>query len=183
MTRLARTPILALLSITALCCHAKDPASCFEAEVEAHVLEQFRIFRPESKKREYFGFIYRINGVIASATTAGMVCLKGGICEVNPRRAARKIPAGAKVLGEWHTHPQVTGSLRLSAADVRGAHANRGVRCYRAFFSTARGDIIEWDPNEVRVSEAMASSKRLGNSRVASRPLDRRNASSAKESQ
>ncbi len=154
-----------LLGIIAGACRAEEPSECFTAEVEAHVLEQFRIYGPLSRKREYFGFIYRIDGVIGSAITRGIVCRWTEPCEVNTRRAAEKIPEGAKVLGEWHTHPHESGSLLLSDADVRGANDNRHIRCYRAFFSTSNGEVFSWDPNVVVVSVAMSNAIRQGNYR------------------
>jgi len=163
----AHAPMWLLLGIMSWSCHAQDAAECLPQVVEAHVLEQFRIYGPLSAKREYFGFIYRIGGLVRSATTRGSVCRWTQPCEVSTRRAAAKIPSGAKVLGEWHTHPRESGSQRLSEADVRGANDNRLIRCYRAFFSTAYGDILSWNPDATIVSTAMASTVRLGNYRQA----------------
>ena len=158
-------PVLMLLHGIAFRCHAEEPRGCPRSEVETHVLEQFNIYGPLSKDREYFGFVYRSDGVIGSAVTRGSVCRKMQPCEVKSHRAASQIPPGAKVLGEWHTHPRATGSLQLSAADVRGANANRHIRCYRAFFSTANGEILSWDPGSAVVATAMANTVRLGNYR------------------
>jgi hypothetical protein len=155
-------PVLMLLHGIAFRCHAEQPPACPRSEVEAHVLEQLRIYGPLSRDREYFGFVYRSDGVIGSAVTRGGVCRRMQPCEVKSRRAASRIPTGAKVLGEWHTHPRSTGSLQLSAADVRGAHANRHIRCYRAFFSTANGEILSWDPDAVVVATAMMKAVSLG---------------------
>ena len=165
MHSLARASVFLLLGVMPFACRAETTAECFTAEVEAHVLEQFRIHGPLSRKREYFGFVYRIDGAIGSATTRGIVCRWTEPCEVNARRAAEKIPAGAKVVGEWHTHPHESGSVLLSASDVRGANDNRHIRCYRAFFSTSNGEILSWNPNAEAVPIAMATALRLGNYR------------------
>ena len=167
MKKLARASTLLLLGITSYTCHADESPECFAAEVEAHVLEQFRIHGPLSRKQEYFGFVYRIDGTIGSAVTRGSVCRWTESCEVDTRRAAVKIPKGAKVLGEWHTHPHESGSRLLSDTDVRGANDNRHIRCYRAFFSTSDGEVLSWDPNASQVSFAMAAAVRLGNYRQA----------------
>ncbi len=163
MRRLAHALVFLLLGIASWSCHAQDAAECLPQVVDAHVLEQFRIYGPLSSRREYFGYIYRIGGLVRSATTHGSVCRWSEPCEVNTRRAASKIPGGAKVLGEWHTHPRESGSQRLSEADVRGANHNRRIRCYRTYFSTAHGDIFSWNPDAADVSTAMASAVGLGN--------------------
>ena len=165
MKYLAPASILLLLGITSYACPAERSPECFAAEVETHVLEQFRIHGPQSRKREYFGFVYRIDGVIGSATARGSVCRWTEPCEVKTRRAAERVPKGAKVLGEWHTHPHESGSRWLSADDVRGANDNRHIRCYRAFFSTSIGEVLSWDPNATAVPVAMATAVRLGNYR------------------
>lgn len=145
-------------------CDAGDPADCFAAEVRDHVLRQFAEFGPLSREHEYFGYIYRVDGAIHSAVTRGANCRwTHDICEVSTRAAAARIPAGAKVLGEWHTHPRINAAAGLSDADVHGANDNRHIRCYHAFYSTADGDMLSWDPDERAVREAMASRIRLGN--------------------
>lgn len=146
---------------------AAETANCFTNEVEAHVIEQFAAFGPRSRDREYFGFIYRHDGVIASATTSGLKCRWPNDCLVITRHAAVRIPRGAKVLGEWHTHPHDSGANALSPEDVRGANDNRHIRCYRAFFSTSDGDILAWDPNASAVAVAMSTWTLLGNYREA----------------
>ena len=143
---------------------AADPA-CTHTEVFAHVLEQFRRYGPLSGEREYFGFIYRYNEVIQSSVIRGHVCGTNHVCGVDTRPAAKGIPPGAKVLGEWHTHPHVDGSRNLSAADVLGAYRNRRIRCYAAFYSQPDGDIHTWNVNVGSVPVAMASRVRLGNYR------------------
>jgi hypothetical protein len=82
---------------------------------------------------------------------------------VDTNDAAMRVPAGAKVLGEWHTHPRTNGSQRLSLEDVRGANANRHIRCYRAFFSTPTGEVLTWDIRTDDVRAAMTSARRLAN--------------------
>jgi len=178
MQNLPRAFVLLLLSVTTLCCQAGEPADCFADEVHAHVLEQFQIYGPQSTDREYFGYIFRINGVIDSATTRGGTCRWKPDCEVKTADAAAKIPKGAKVLGEWHTHPHTNGSSRLSPDDVQGANDNRHIRCYRAFFSTSEGNILSWDPNTAEVSAAMAAAVQLGNYRYPSRNVQQYAASS-----
>jgi hypothetical protein len=49
---------------------------------------------------------------------------------------------------------------------VHGANDNHHIRCYRAFYSTADGNILTWDVNERAVAAAMSSSERLGNYRA-----------------
>jgi hypothetical protein len=160
-----RASVLSLFLAAPFCCNADEIPDCFAEEVQAHVLEQYGIFGPLSTDREYFGFIYRLDGVIASAVSRGGICRWTQACEVNTRGAAALIPKGAKVLGEWHTHPHVTGSQSLSAADVRGANNNRHIRCYRAFYSKSNGEILSWNLGATLVQTAMASSVRLGNYR------------------
>jgi hypothetical protein len=75
--------------------------------------------------------------------------------------AGSRIPSGAKVLGEWHTHPH-GGAPQLSHHDERGAHRNRHVRCYTAFYSNPGGQIFAWNPAETSVPTAMASRERVG---------------------
>ena len=158
-------PFSLVMAMISLGCSAGESSECFTEEVEAHVLEQFHIYGPKSKKREHFGFVYRVDGIIASAVTSGIVCRWTEPCEVDNSSAALKIPKGAKILGEWHTHPHSNGSSLLSEADVRGANANRHIRCYRAFFSTPEGDVFSWDPNMRIATVAMESMTRLGNYR------------------
>lgn len=164
MKNFARTSILLLMAVVPLC-RSADMTDCFTEEVEAHVIEQFHIHGPLSGDREYFGFVYRYQGKIESATVRGSRCNSGRSCEVRTARAATKIPKGAKVLGEWHTHPRELGAESLSPEDVGGANANRHVRCYRAFFSTSRGRILTWDTNATAVMTAMKSTVLLGNYR------------------
>jgi hypothetical protein len=156
--------ILALFSATVQC-GADEPPDCLLRQVESHVMDQFRLFGPLSGEREYFGFIFLKDGKIASATARGGTCQWREPCEVSTRRAAAKIPAGARVLGEWHTHPRTAGSRDVSLSDVRGANANRHLPCYHAFFSTPGGDILSWNPNESDTEAAMASAVRLGSYR------------------
>jgi hypothetical protein len=159
---LTRMSVLVLLITAPFCCEADD---CFAEEVEAHVMEQFSIYGPLSTNREYFGFIYRHEGVIASAISRGRRCRWTQPCEVDTRAAAALIPRGATVMGEWHTHPHATSAQNPSPEDVRGAHRNRHFRCYRAFYSQSDGDICSWDLKETAVPAAVASLVRLGNYR------------------
>ena len=154
-----------LLVTVPFCCSADDFQECFVEEVEAHVLEQYGFYGPLSTNHEYFGFIYRHEGVIASAIARGGACRWAQSCEVSNRVAAAQIPKGAKVLGEWHTHPHSTGSQGLSPEDVRGANKNRQIRCYRAFYSKSNGEIWTWNLNATQMLTAMASSVQLGNYR------------------
>jgi hypothetical protein len=160
----AHSSILVLMAAIPVCRGAEMP-DCFTEEVEAHVIAQFRIHGPLSRDREYFGFVYRYEGKIESATARGTPCHSGQPCEVKTARAAAKIPKGAKVLGEWHTHPREFAADTLSLADVRGANDNRHIRCYRAFFSTSKGHIFTWDANATAVRAAMESMALLGDYR------------------
>lgn len=135
-------------------------AECPQPAVEAHVREQFALYGPQSKKHEYFGFIYLHEGVIGSAVTRSRICPKGR-CVVDSSRAVGLIPPTAKLLGEWHTHPE-HGSPSLSKDDVRGAYNNRHIRCYRAFYSTPAGEIYRWSVDLTSVPMAMASRVRVG---------------------
>ncbi|MEO8016720.1 MAG: hypothetical protein ABI769_02820 [Pseudomonadota bacterium] len=167
MNILARASAVFLLVAAPFCCNADDSSECHAAQVVEHVMEQFAIYGPRSTDREFFGFIYRNHGVIASAVVRGPVCEWTQFCEVNTGKAAPLIPQGAKVLGEWHTHPHVTGSRRLSPGDVLGANKNSHIRCYRAYFSTASGEIFSWSPGVVSVWLATDSMVRMGNYRKA----------------
>ena len=156
-------PIFLLWLVAPLCCTANEESSgCRRAEVEAHVTRQFEIYGPLSIGHEYFAFVYRFNGSIGSAVIRGRSCPDSRSCGVNSAAAASAIPRGAKVLGEWHTHPK-GGSTTLSADDVRGAYNNRHIRCYVAFYSKPNGEIYAWDPDKTSVPTAMASRKLVGN--------------------
>lgn len=164
MRNFARTSILVLMAVVPPCLSA-EMTDCFTEEVEAHVIEQFQIHGPLSRDREYFGFVFRYQGKIESATERGRRCNSRQSCEVRTAGAAAKIPKGAKVLGEWHTHPREQGVETLSPEDVRGANDNRHIRCYRAFFSTPGGNILTWDTNATAVVAAMKTKVLLGNYR------------------
>ena len=152
----------ALLLTIALCCNAAEARSdCPRTEVVTHVLRQFGLYGPHSVKREYFGFIYESGGSIGSAVVRGGTCPDPRKCGVDARKAAAALPHGAKVLGEWHTHPR-GGSALLSSEDVRGANANRHIRCYAAFYSKPNGEILEWNPRSDSVPAAMASRVSVG---------------------
>jgi len=136
-----------LLAAAPLCCNANEaPMDCHRAAVHAHVTLQIGIYGPLSIDREYFGFVYLHEGTIGSAVVRGKPCPRSFECGVNTTAAAASIPRGAKVLGEWHTHPK-GGSETLSAEDVSGAYANRHIRCYVAFLGLPDGEIFAWDIN------------------------------------
>lgn len=137
-----------------------ESVSCLRKEVETHVQQQFMQFGPLSVGHEYFGFIYRHEGRIESAVTRSGKCHRGN-CRIDSAHALALIPPGSKVLGEWHTHPH-DGAVQLSIEDVRGAHHNRRLRCYAAFYSKPNGEILSWDPASTSVPVAMASRVRIG---------------------
>lgn len=138
--------------------HAADePAACELDAVAKHVREQIRLYGPQSQQREFFAFIYRFEGRVMSAVVRGNECRSKDRCTTDTSIAAKQIPKGARVLGEWHTHPQVNGSRGLSAEDVKGAHRNRGIRCYMPYYSTPDGEIYAWDASKTSVPTAMNS--------------------------
>jgi len=139
--------------------HAEE---CDAEAVRTHVREQFRIYGPQSEKHEYFGFIYRIDGEVASAVVRGSTCRGPDDCMVDTGQAAKRIPRGAKVLGEWHTHPHNLGVGRLSIEDVRGAEHNAHIRCYTPFYAASNGKYYTWDPQRSSVPVAMARRTELG---------------------
>lgn len=142
---------------------AHADATCTDAEVIAHVRDQYMLYGPQSQKHEYFGFIYRYRGTIESSLMRSTECRGVYKCTLNTAAAAARIPKGAQVLGEWHTHPHIKGSRSLSANDVRGAHNNHRLRCYAAFYSGPTGNIYRWEPRSSSVPVAMASRVELGN--------------------
>lgn len=137
-------------------------SECNIAAVISHVQEQFRIYGPKSQKHEYFGFIYRVDGQLASAVVRGNQCRGPDGCTVDTAPAAKRIPRQAKVLGEWHTHAHLNGSQRLSIEDVRGASRNAHIRCYSAYYAGPGGEIYGWDPGSSSVPVAMAKRTSLG---------------------
>jgi hypothetical protein len=142
---LHRIVALGLVATHPSYCNAADsPDSCPRVAVDAHVLQQFQHYGPLSVKHEYFGFVYRYQGVIASAVVRSQECTAVDRCTLDTADAARLIPAGAKVLGEWHTHPH-GGSTELSREDVRGAYNNRHIRCYLAYYGKPNGVVQAWD--------------------------------------
>jgi hypothetical protein len=144
-------------------------APCFDDEVLALVRAQFAKYGPRSLSHEYFGFIYRIDGRIDGAVTRGRPCGGQLECVVNPAFALARVPKGAKVLGEWHTHAQHAGAPSLSIDDVRGAHANRHICCYAAFYSTPEGAIFRWAIAATSVEAAMATRVNVGSYRPSAR--------------
>jgi len=140
---------------------ANPPDGCYREDVLAHVRAQFAAYGPLSVLHEYFGFIYLHEGEIGSAVTRSDKC-RQGVCLTDTRAAALRIPRGAKVLGEWHTHPH-DGSALLSVYDVQGARNNRHIRCYSAFYSKPNGEILSWEPAATSIPTAMASRVVIGN--------------------
>jgi hypothetical protein len=162
MVSLARAFLASLLLAAGGNSLAAEPASdCDHEQILAHARTAFAIYGPLSEKTEYFGFIFRYRGKIHSAVTHGFKC-RSDECVVRVDKAARLIPAGARILGEWHTHPH-NGANQLAEHDVRGAYQNRKVRCYTAFYSNPAGDIYAWSASQTSVPTAMASRKRIGN--------------------
>jgi hypothetical protein len=165
-SRVRRAPWYGLEALFALLLVQHSPAvadECPTAEVNAHVADQYSIYGPQSRAREYFGFIYLMDGDIRSAVVRGANCANIWACSVGTRGAAELIPKGAKVLGEWHTHPQASGSRVLSRSDVRGALSNHNIPCYTAYYSTPSGQVFAWDPRSTSVHIAMESRTYLGN--------------------
>jgi len=156
--------ILLSVSLSTAAAEAGSPP-CFEGEVIQHVREQFAIYGPRSSQYEYFGFIYRKDGQVDSAVTHDFGCRGQPECVVNTAFALKRIPKGAKVLGEWHTHPHFHEADALSKEDVRGAQANRHIRCYTAFYSSHGGEIYRWNLDAPTVAAAMASRTWIGNYR------------------
>src|SRR4051812_22455981 len=64
-------------------------SDCNLASVIAHVQEQFRIYGPKSQNHEYFGFVYRVEGELASAVIRGSACRGPNSCSVNTAGAAK----------------------------------------------------------------------------------------------
>ncbi len=158
-----RRPIGVLACLVSLECVGQ--VACPEGEVVAHVREQLTIYGPRSLDREYFAFIYRDGDSLKSAVMQGSKCAGPSNCSINTREAAKAIPQGAKVLGEWHSHPVANGSNYLSPEDVWGAWRNRKIRCYSAYYAAADGSMYSWNPETTSTLEAMRSRVLLGNYR------------------
>jgi hypothetical protein len=154
--------VIGLIAIAPYCGAQVVTPVCPLGEMDVHVRQQMLQYGPQSVKHEFFGFIYLSNGVIGSAITRGSECRSADHCPTSTGPAAGLIPKGAKVLGEWHTHPR-EGSSMLSMDDVRGAHANVRIRCYVAYYAKPDGEIFAWDPAETSVPTAMASRVPIGN--------------------
>jgi hypothetical protein len=166
MDSLQRVALSFVLWAASLCCNAADAQPAIaQAEVDAHVLAQFAAFGPLSKQHEYFGYVYLLEGVLASAVVRSPRCSSRRMCGLDTAGAARLVPARARVLAEWHTHPH-DGSSQLSKEDVDGAHANRHISGYTPYYSTPGGEIYAWDPRCDWVPEAMASIVLIGNYRT-----------------
>lgn len=154
--------VTGLLAVAVQCGYAQEiTPDCWRDEITAHVLLQLETYGPQSSEHEYFGFIYRLHGSIESAVIRSSKCPASGDCTLDTRHAAQRIPAHAKVLGEWHTHTR-NGSRALSELDVRGAYNNRSISCYTAFFANPAGRIYTWDPRQTSVPTAMHSLRLLG---------------------
>jgi hypothetical protein len=151
----------ALLLVACVSAGAGDSPQCLSESVDAHAREQFALFGPLSIDHEYFGFIYRFDGALDSAVVRGSRCVAHS-CVVDIARAAAMIPAGAVILGEWHTHPR-QGDVPLSEQDVLGAYRNRNLGCYAAYYSAPDGEIYSWSPHRGSIRTAMASRIHIGN--------------------
>ena len=159
-----------LLASVPLCCSAADsPGSCEHERLDAHVRDQIQVYGPRSAKNEHLAFVYLYQEVITSAVIRSSKCTGPYSCSVHTDASAKLIPKGARVLGEWHTHPH-QGSGTLSAEDVRGAYNNRHIRCYAAYYARPNGEILAWDPQKDSVPTAMVSAVRIGNYREDSPP-------------
>jgi len=156
----AHTITAAVLLLGALTAPAIAADDCPREEVNEHVRQQFALYGPLSDGREYFGFVYRLDGEIKSAVSRSGRCTRGN-CLTDTAAAAALIPRGAKILGEWHSHPH-DGSAALSAEDVRGAKNNAHIRCYSAYYSKPDGEILSWEPGSTSVPVAMASRVSIG---------------------
>jgi proteasome lid subunit RPN8/RPN11 len=162
MSSWSRGIVAALLIGISTCTGASDATpDCFLPEVQTHVRRTIAIYGPMSIDNEFFGFIYRQGNRIDSGVVRSRSCQLGD-CVINVAVAAQRIPKGARVLGEWHTHPR-GGSRLLSSLDVRGAYQNRHLACYAAYFSRPDGEILAWNPREKSVPTAMASLVSVGN--------------------
>jgi len=153
-----------LASLLLACCAGATAADadceCDRDEIAAYARLEFEIYGPLSMNVEYFGFIFHDGARLGSAVIRSRRC-ESGECLIHVDEAGRMIPKGAKVLGEWHTHPH-DGAPQLSHHDVRGAFRNRHVRCYTAFYSNPGGEIFAWNPAETSVPTAMASREHVG---------------------
>jgi len=169
---LGQACVLMAVSLSAQADDATVPAACFADEVLLHVRAQFAKYGPRSGESEYFGYIYFKDGRVESAVTSGFTCRGQTDCTVNTAFARARIPKGAKVLGEWHTHPRI-GAHELSQDDVNGANANRHIHCYAAFYSSPDGDIYRWSVEATSIPAAMASRTLIGNYRASEAPVVR----------
>jgi hypothetical protein len=165
-----RASIAVLLLSVSVNATAGDAPQCSSDSVEAHVRQQFSTFGPLSVNHEYFGFIYRLGDTFDSAVVRGSRCVARS-CVIDVAQAGQAIPAGAVIVGEWHTHPR-SGEARLSEEDVLGAYRNRNIGCYSAFYSEPDGSIYSWNPRRGMVTTAMASRVLLG-SFTAATAIDR----------
>jgi hypothetical protein len=139
---------------------AADSPDCDRERIAAHVRLEFEIYGPLSAEVEYFGFIFHDGERYRSAVVRSRKCHEGN-CLIQVDAAGAMIPKGARVFGEWHTHPH-DGAPQLSEHDVRGAYRNRHLRCYLAFYSNPDGEIFAWSPAQSSVPTAMASRSSIG---------------------
>ncbi len=134
--------------------------------IDGHAVSQMRVFGPQSKSNEFFGFIHGKDGKLDSSTVKGGQCRDGaGTCtmsEAKLNEAKAGIPSGSKVFGEWHTHNH-KGSPALSEADANGAYANRNIKFYSAYYADPNGNMYRWDANKRNAVRAGASKIYLGN--------------------
>ena len=166
MDGLHRFVFRVLFACASACCIADEShVDSTRAELDAHVRVQFLVYGPQSKQHEYFGYVYRLDGHLASAVVRGRRCSSNRNCGLKTAEAARLVPRRAQVLAEWHTHPH-RGSSELSADDVRGAHQNRHISGYVAYYSKPNGDILAWDPRHGWAPDAIASLVSIGNYRT-----------------
>jgi hypothetical protein len=156
----SRASIAVLLATVCVGVNASDAPQCRSDSIEAHVRQQFAAFGPLSVNHEYFGFIYRLGADLDSAVVRGSRCVARS-CVIDVARAGALVPAGAVIVGEWHTHPR-NGEARLSEQDVLGAYRNRNLGCYSAFYSEPDGAIYSWNPRRGMVTTAMASRIHIG---------------------
>lgn len=158
-----RLALASLVAAAPFCCTAADaPVGCDRDDVDTHVRDQIQLYGPRSARHEYFAFVYLYQRTLASAVVRGSECRSADRCMLDTAPAAKLIPRGARVVGEWHTHPH-QGSNVLSQEDVRGAYNNRHIRCYVAYYAKPNGEILTWDLQQTSVPTAMASRVVIGN--------------------
>lgn len=134
-------------------------------QVDAFVLDQFNTYGPQSARHEHFAFVYWIDGQISQSHISTR-CTNQYACTLNPARSLKDVPAHAKIVGEWHTHPH-DGSRTLSIHDAQGAFAigeqvrSHG-RPYWAYYSDPSGHVFRWDTTTRDTLEANRSRVQVG---------------------